>query len=201
MQGLRAARWAAGHRRPEPVIRPELAAVVLDIETQHLADEVGGWGNVAAMKVSVAVTWSSRTASFQRYTEASVPRLIDELFAADLVIGFNTKGFDYTVLQPYSSRDLRQLPSLDLLEQIHRALGFRVSLADVAAATLNARKSADGLEAVKMFRADKIDELMDYCEQDVALTRDLWQFARENGHLLYERHGRSERVAVRAGRA
>lgn len=42
-------------------------------------------------------------------------------------------------------------------------------------------------------------ELMDYCQHDVALTRDLWQFARENGHLLYESHGRLERVAVRAG--
>ena len=117
------------------------------------------------------------------------------------MVGFNTKYFVYGVLQPYSSRDLRQLPSLDLLEEIHRALGFRLKLTDVAAATLNVRKSADGLEAVRMFRAGKIAELMDYCQHDVALTRDLWHFARENGHLLYERHGRLQRVAVRAGRA
>ena len=175
--------------------------VVVDVETQHLAEEVGGWGNRAAMKVSVAVTWSSREASFRHYTEAGLPELVDELFAADLVVGFNTKYFDYAVLQPYTSRDLRRLPSLDLMEEIHRELGFRLSLADLAEATLNARKSADGSEAVKMFRAGKTAELMDYCQHDVALTRDLWQFARENGHLLYERHGRLERVAVRAGRA
>lgn len=183
------------------MIRPELAAVVVDIETQNLAEEVGGWGNLAALKVSVAVTWSSREASFRQYTEAGLPRLFDELFAADLVVGFNTKKFDYAVLQPYSSRDLRRLPSLDLMEEIHRELGFRLSLTDLAEATLKARKSADGLEAVKMFRAGKMDELMGYCQHDVALTRDLWQFAKENGHLLYERHGRLERVAVRAGRA
>jgi len=178
----------------------ELAAVVLDVETQHLAEEVGGWGNLASLKVSVAVTWSSREAAFRHYTEADLPALIDELFAADLVVGFNTKRFDYAVLQPYTSRDLGRLPSLDLLDEIHRARGSWVSLADVAAATLNARKSADGIEAVKMFRAGRLAELAEYCQQDVALTRDLWHFARENGHLLYERRGRVERVAVQAKR-
>lgn len=180
---------------------PGLAAVVLDIETQHLAAEVGGWGNLAALKVSVAVTWSSRDASFRQYTEAGLPALVDELFAADLVVGFNTKDFDYAVLQPYTNRDLRGLPSLDLLEEIHRALGFRVSLSDVAAATLGARKSPDGIEAVRMFRAGKLAELADYCQQDVSLTRDLWHYASQNGHLLYERHGAVRRVAVNAGRA
>ncbi len=183
------------------MIRPEPVAVVLDVETQHLAEEVGGWGNLAALKVSVAVTWSSREATFRHYSEAGLPQLVDELFAADLVVGFNTKRFDYAVLQPYTGHDLSRLPSLDLLEEVHRALGFRVKLTDLAKATLNARKSADGLEAVRLFRAGKIAELTEYCQQDVALTRDLWHFARENGHLLYESHGKLKRVTVRAGRS
>jgi hypothetical protein len=34
--------------------------VYYDLETQLSAEEVGGWKNIHAMRVSIAVTWSER---------------------------------------------------------------------------------------------------------------------------------------------
>lgn len=180
------------------MIRPGFVEVVVDVETKNFAHEVGGWGNIAALGLSVAVTWSSRLACFEHYTEDRLPTLFDELFAADLVVGFNLKGFDYIVLQPYTDRDLLQLPTMDLMEEVYRGLNFRFrpKLDDLAAATLNTRKSGDGFKAVEMFRAGDMPGLKKYCQEDVAITRDLWQFAKEHGYLLCGSHGGLRRVAV-----
>ncbi len=56
-------------------------------------------------------------------------RRLDEL---DLVVGFNIKRFDYRVLQPYTNVTLEGLPTLDILEEVHTFLGFRLSLNHLA---------------------------------------------------------------------
>ena len=38
---------------------------------------------------------------------------------ADLVVGFNVIGFDYTVLRGYSKFDFKTLNTLDILREIH----------------------------------------------------------------------------------
>jgi DEAD/DEAH box helicase domain-containing protein len=172
---------------PTVKLDPALKNVVfLDVETQFLADEVGGWDKKELMKVSVAVTYNTREKQYRQYTEATVPRLLDELFAADLVVGFNTLGFDYAVLQPYGLRPLAGLPSLDLLAEIKKTLGFRLKLDSLAQATLKAEKSADGLQAVAWFREGKLEQLLSYCQKDVEITHRLWAFGREFGYLLFE---------------
>ena len=39
--------------------------VVFDLETQNLFEDVGGRGNIGALKVSCGVTWSSDAQRFQ----------------------------------------------------------------------------------------------------------------------------------------
>ncbi|MBI3359835.1 MAG: ribonuclease H-like domain-containing protein [Chloroflexi bacterium] len=120
-----------------------------------------------------------------------------ELQSAGLVVGFNIKRFDYTVLQPYTGVRLADLPTLDLLEHIHRALGFRLPLDALAQATLGASKSADGTLAVQWFREGRVEEVLDYCQQDVIVTRDLFEHGRRHKHLKYrDRSGRLKKVMV-----
>jgi DEAD/DEAH box helicase domain-containing protein len=182
----------------KPKLDPRSANIVFfDLETQYLADEVGGWGNLHAMKISVAASFSTKTMQFKQYVEGTANQLAEELAAADLVVGFNSKGFDYGVLQPYTKHALRSLPSLDMLEEVTRTLGHRLKLDTLGKATLNAAKSGDGLQAVQWYREGKVGQLLEYCQQDVALTRDLWEFGRKYGYLLYEdRQGKLMRVAV-----
>jgi DEAD/DEAH box helicase domain-containing protein len=169
--------------------RAELRLGVLDLETQRLADEVGGWKNSHLMRVSVAVLYDSASDSFEDYAERDLKRLFARLKDMDLVVGFNIKRFDYAVLSAYTTGDLARLPTLDILEDVHNHLGFRLSLMSLAQATLGAAKSADGLQAVQWWREGRLEELAAYCRQDVALTRDLFLHGQREGHLLFERRG------------
>ena len=171
--------------------------VFFDLETQKSFDEVGGRDNFKALLLSVAVTYASRPGAFKEFREADAQGLVGELKSADLVVGFNTKRFDYEVLSAYTQEDLQKLPSLDMLEEVHRRLGFRVSLDALASATLGERKSADGLQAIRWYKEGEFRKLLDYCRQDVMVTMDLYQFGKQNRFLLFnDKQGRTRRVEV-----
>lgn len=171
--------------------------VYFDLETKYLANEVGGWDYIDRMGLAVAVTYSTARGSFAHYTEDSVSALIDDLARADLVVGFNILRFDYTVLRPYTTRDLRQLPSLDILVELQRALGHRVKLEMCAAATLGDSKGGDGIQAVHWFRQGLIDRVVDYCKQDVDIVRRLHEYGRQHKRLLVETYSGRKVVPVR----
>jgi DEAD/DEAH box helicase domain-containing protein len=157
--------------------------VYLDLETKYLADEVGGWDYIDRLELAVAVTYSTARGDFAHYTEDTVGALIEELSQANLVVGFNLLRFDYTVLRPYTERDLRQLPTLDILQHLYRRLGHRVKLDSCARATLGVTKSGDGIQSVQWFRAGHIDKVIRYCEQDVDIVRQLHEYGRANKHI------------------
>ena len=170
---------------------------VMDLETQRLAADVGGWGNSHLMMVSVGVVYDSRDDACHSYGDSQVASLIKALNQVDLVIGFNIIQFDYKVLSAYTPQKLSQLPTLDLLQDIHRRLGFRLSLQALGEATLNAGKSANGLQAVEWWRNGELEKLTSYCVKDVELTRDLFLFGQENGYVLYiDKQGNKLRIPV-----
>jgi DEAD/DEAH box helicase domain-containing protein len=177
-------------------ITPERYAV-LDVETQRSAQEVGGWHKADKMRVSVAVVYYSDTAHFEHYSEETIPQMLEALRRYDLIIGFNISRFDYKVLSRYSAFDLHSLPTLDMLDVIKKRLSYRVSLDNLGAATLNAPKSADGLQALQWWKEGKIDMIAKYCEKDVAITHDIYTSGRDNGYLLFtNKSGQKVRVPV-----
>jgi DEAD/DEAH box helicase domain-containing protein len=173
--------------------------LVFDLETKRLADEVGGWSHIDKMGFAAGVTYDVLEDAFERFTEERVDRLIDLLYRADRIIGFNLLRFDFTVLRPYGFKLTQAIreKTTDLMIDIYNALGFRVGLDNLAAATLGEAKSADGLAAVKWFREGNIDLVLNYCEQDVRVTSKLWEFGVQHGYLLYtDRRGRPSRIKV-----
>ena len=91
----------------------------------------------------------------------------------------------------------RSLPTLDILEKVHARLGYRLSLDGLAKATLGTPKSATGLDALAWWKEGKMDEIIAYCRQDVAVTRDLYLFGRDNGYLLFSnKAGKTVRLPV-----
>lgn len=176
-----------------------MKVVVFDLETQNLFDDVGGRSNIGALKVSCAVTWSSLSNDFSTYWEKDIPALVSELKSADRVVGYNIKSFDYEVLRPYvPNAGLQFLPTLDILNDLFRALGFRVRLDSVARATLGDAKLADGLQAVAWWREGKLDLLAEYCKADVDVTRRIYDFGCENGYINYfSRLGSKLKVEVK----
>ncbi len=185
---------------PEAESAPEEPKVprilFFDLETRNLAQDVGGWRNTHLMRVSVAVVYDSLEERFLVYQEEDVDRLLAHLARADLIVGFNVKRFDYKVLAAYTAEDLAALPTFDMLEDVYGRLGFRLSLDHLAKETLNRGKIADGLQAVEWFRNGEIQKLTQYCEQDVAVTRDLFDYGIENGHLIYREKKSQRRVRL-----
>ena len=170
--------------------------VFFDLETQKLAQDVGGWANTHLMRVSVAVLFDTTENRFFTFYEDGIDNLINHLEKADLVVGFNVNRFDYNVLSAYTRKDLLKLPTFDILQDIHERLGFRVGLDHLAKETLNMNKSADGLKAVEWFREGQMKKLEQYCSKDVAITRDLFDYGMKNGHLIYRKKGVAERLRL-----
>ncbi len=162
-----------------------LNEIVFDIETQNTFAEVEN--DFKKLKVSVVSIYSYATDTYQSFTESELPKLWPILEKADRLIGYNSEHFDLPVLNNYYLGDLLNLPSLDLLKKIKESLGIRLKLVDVAEATLdNVTKSADGLQAIKWWKEGKIEEIKKYCEQDVRVTKELYDFGRENNQLFYK---------------
>jgi DEAD/DEAH box helicase domain-containing protein len=168
--------------------------VFFDLETQRTFDEVGGRRNIRKLGFSVAVTYSTADGQFRRYTEENISDLIAELQAADLVVGFNVLSFDYEVLRAYTDETFDGVDTVDMLDHIYKQLGFRVGLDNLAGATLGTAKSADGLQAVRWYKEGRIGEILDYCQQDVEVTRQLYEFGKQQKHVKYQ--DRSYRIKI-----
>jgi len=171
--------------------------VYFDLETQRSADEVGGWDKISQMGMSVGVTFSSARNEYTIYGEKQVNDLIHELQRADLVVGFNNLRFDYEVLHGYTTLDLRQLPTLDMLVELQNRLQHRLSLDSIATATFGVEKTAEGLQAIEWFKQGKLLEIAEYCCYDVKITRLVHQYGVQNHQLFYHnRFGKKLNVEV-----
>ena len=176
-------------QEPEKSLIEEVSGLrvqYFDLETQKSAEDVGGWGNIHKMGLAVGVVWDSLDREFFTYEEKDSAKLVEKLRTADLAVGFNIIGFDYTVLQPYSDFDLQEINTFDMLVDVKKNLGFRLSLNHLAQHTLNAEKSADGLVSLQWYKEGKINKIIQYCKQDVEITRDLYLYGEKNGFVKYQ---------------
>ncbi len=170
--------------------------VFFDVETQDSFQEIGGH-YPERLHISVVVTYNTADQAFHRYSEADVAALVEDLQTADLVVGFNLYGFDYPVVMRYTDVDLTKLPTVDMMAELQKRLGHRVSLDAVASATLGTGKSADGLQAVRWWKEGRIEEIFAYCEKDVEVTRRVYEFGKRNRYVqFYDRQYRLRRVPV-----
>ncbi len=158
---------------------------VLDLETRLTPQEVGGWHNAHLMGLSCAVLYDSTSGEYSAYWESQVEDLLAALHSLDLVVGFNLLGFDYRVLNAYNSADLTRIPTLDILREIHTRLGHRLSLKQLARATLGVSPQDNSSEAPQWFKRGETERLLRYCREDVHLTHALYLFGKQEGYLMY----------------
>jgi DEAD/DEAH box helicase domain-containing protein len=171
-----------------PTLRPGFRLVVFDLETQRSAQEVGGWDCCDKMGMSLGVVYDFATGEYTTYRMDRVPELIQDLLAADLVVGFNVEKFDLSVLSGYSPF-ARRIKTFDILAEIRPILGYHLSLDHLAKQTLGRGKTAEGLQAITWFLEGNWADLEKYCRADVEITRDLFLFGLKYRYLLFERKG------------
>lgn len=170
--------------------------IVLDLETQKDFAEAGGRSQHSKLRVSVCGIYSYADDSYQCFEEARLAKLGEILQAADQVIGYNIREFDFQVLQPYLNFSLETMPALDILEEIEKVLGHRIRLEAIAQATLGTGKTGSGLAAIGLWKAGQIEELKSYCLNDVKLTKEIYEYAQANGKLLFQDFFEVREIAV-----
>ncbi|MCA9363947.1 ribonuclease H-like domain-containing protein [Candidatus Kaiserbacteria bacterium] len=156
--------------------------IVFDLETQNTVFS----NNPLDLDISVASAYDSGTDTYTTVTVDELATLWPIFEHADVLVGYNSDHFDIPLLNKYYPGDLTQIKSIDLLADIRASLGKRLRLDSVAQATVGAKKSANGLQAVRWWHEGKIDEVKKYCEQDVKVTKKVFEFAREHGKVFYK---------------
>lgn len=169
--------------------------LTFDIETTNTFDEVGS-PNAADLDLAVVCVHDSETDEMTSYFKEDLGKLWPLMEQADMLVTFNGDHFDIPLLNKYYAGDLTQIKSLDLLVEIRKSLGRRIKLDDIASATLGESKSADGLQSIVWWRQGKIDDVVNYCKQDVKVTKNVYDFAMQNGHLLYVKDGKKEQIVL-----
>lgn len=170
--------------------------IVLDLETQKAFDEVGGRDKNHLLKVSLVGVYSYPKNQYLCFTEDQMYKLGEMLSEADQIIGFNIKNFDFQVLQPYMNFNLEDIPALDILEEVDKLIGHRIKLDNLAQVTLGYGKSGDGLEAIRLFKQGRIDDLKKYCLDDVKITKELYDYVLKYGKLLFKDYFETREIQI-----
>jgi DEAD/DEAH box helicase domain-containing protein len=162
-----------------------MRAITFDIETRSTS-RAAGRIDINEMELTVVGVHDSSTNEYSSYVLEELPKLWPILENADMLIGFNSDTFDIPLLNRYYPGDLTKIRSLDILSEVYKALGRRIRLQSLAEATLGKGKKGDGLKAMEWWDQGLYDKVREYCIEDVRLTRELYDYARENGHLKYK---------------
>lgn len=150
-----------------------------------ISDKLGGWD--AARRgdcgISALVISDSDTHRYHIYDKHMLDEAVDHLNSADLLVGYNTIGFDSEVVFGVTGRYIT-VPQYDILAEVWKSTGKRFKgfkLDDVAGATLNLHKNSDGEFATVLVRKKHWGKLFDYCLNDVHLVRELFNHIQDLG--------------------
>ncbi len=163
--------------------------VFFDVETKNTFDDVGGYfpGKLHPSFVGVCVRDSEEgKGKMVEIWENDFPKLWEIFESADVIIGFNSIGFDMEVMRPHYPGNVDDLPHLDLMMRFKAATGHRISLDAIAKETLGKTKTGHGLDAIKYYKEGRLKELSSYCLMDVELTRDIYDWGKKKGKLFFK---------------
>lgn len=174
----------------------KITEAIFDVETQKWFDEVGE-NNHADLGISIVSVYSrvlnekleEIEGKIESFWENELTKLWPIFQQANRIIGFNSIGFDVPVLTPYTTFPIAKLPHFDIMAQVKESLGHRLSLDAIAKETLGRQKTETGAMSVEFWkRGDpkSLQRLKNYCEADVMLTRDIYDFGLKHGHLKYK---------------
>jgi DEAD/DEAH box helicase domain-containing protein len=178
--------------------------VIFDLETQKFFDETGT-ADPADLGVSVVSLYARKLDSNRQeieggllsFWESELEKMWKYFWAADRIVGFNSVSFDVPALKPYAPAGFAKLPHFDLMDHIREATGRRVSLNRIARDTLGSVKSDSGANAVMYWQKGdpgSLAKLKSYCEMDVVITRDVYDYGLKNKSLKFTDHWNNPRA-------
>ncbi|MDB5254397.1 MAG: box helicase protein box helicase protein [Parcubacteria group bacterium] len=169
--------------------------IVFDIETRNVFADVGK-NDPTLLDLAVVSIHDSDTNQYTSYLEEELSKLWPIIEKADILIGFNSDHFDVPLLNKYYPGDLTKIKSLDILKEIQKAYGRRMKLDQLAEGTLGKNKSGHGLDAIMWWKQGLIQKIKDYCEDDVRITKEIYDFARANQKLIFKEGGKLNEIKL-----
>ena len=155
-----------------------------------------GTSDPADLTIALVCIHDSETGEYKSFLEPELPQLWKILEHTDLLVGYNSDHFDIPLLNKYYPGDLTRIRSLDLMKEFQDVVGRRLRLDAIADGTLGKRKSADGAQSLKWWRAGEIDKVRKYCLKDVEITREIFDYALANGNVKYRELGKLREVKL-----
>ncbi len=171
--------------------------IVFDIETRNVFSDVGK-NDPSLLDISVVCIHDSLTDEYSSYLQEDLTKLWPIIEQADVLIGFNSDHFDIPLLNKYYPGDISKIKSLDILKEIQKSYGRRMKLDQLAEGTLGIKKSGHGLEAIKWWKEGNIQKIIDYCIDDVKITKEIYDYARANNKLMFKEGSKINEIKLDA---
>ena len=175
-----------------------ITEVFFDVETKTFFDESGaskpeelGISIVSLYRRTLDENLNEKEGKMYSFWENELPQMWDLFLDAQRIIGFNSIRFDVPALKPYSPPFFSKLPHFDILQEVKKVFGKRVSLDNIGRETLGITKIDNGANAVLYSQKGdnkSLSLLKKYCEADVDLTRRIYDFALKNKKLRFKDH-------------
>lgn len=169
--------------------------VIFDCETQKLFNEISS-NDPADLLISIVSVYVRSVDDTQRelsgkmysFWEPELSQMWPYFTNAKRIIGFNSLKFDVPALSRQAPANFAKLPHFDIMAKEREALGFSLSLNALATQSLGQSKVDVGTNAVTYWKShdpESLAKLKYYCEADVLLTRDLYDFGVREKKLKY----------------
>ena len=159
--------------------------LVFDIETKNTFDEVGS-NNPKDLETSYVGYYRSDTQKYEGvFEDEIVSKLFPILKEAEQVIGYNIIFFDIPALTRYGELNIPKERLVDLYKITSAQTKVYTKLDNWAQATLGKGKIGHGLDAIRYWREKDLDSLVKYCNMDVEITKELFEYVEKNHKLKY----------------
>jgi len=170
--------------------------IIFDLETKKIFDDIEGY-NPADLGISIISIYKRQLDDELKEISGKMESFYEEDFEkmwalfsnVDRIIGFNSLHFDVPAMAPLAPYDFKKLKHFDIMDHIKNAIGFRLSLNAVATETLGHTKIDNGLNAVYYWQEhskESLSKLKKYCEMDVVVTKEVYDYGLKNRKLKYK---------------
>ncbi len=192
---------------------PGRRIAVFDCEIKKRIEDCSkGWQSHDEMGISILCLFDYSTMRYRVFDDHNKEEALKILYGYDLVVGFNTVGFDWNLVKAtWPGTPTLDLPTdresltvasdgrlsvdYDILREIWLSLGLNPNrfeprthggykLDDVAFDTIGMRKTYNGALAPVMFQEGRYADLVDYCLEDVRIEKTLFEFILNHGYVI-----------------
>jgi hypothetical protein len=151
-----------------------------------------GWHDHANMGISCICAYDYADGRYRVFMEDNLHAFADLVAARELIVGFNSISFDNAVCA-HNGIHVPEEKSYDILVELWRGAGLGpkfeypthagFGLDATCAANFGTRKSGNGALAPVLYQRKQFGELVDYCMNDVVLTKQLLDLILDKGEV------------------